>query len=236
MIRSVLRAAVSRPIESGRVSALGSFYARSERHAKLQPMRPRPRSQRRGLHSPMPCASECAAQGAAQGRARRSHRRRRFATRRARREGSGRRRGSCSRPVAWWRRETARRRQCQAGKERAPAIGAKLQPDAISLAKKNDKKDEAQKPRLGNPGGVQPAPDSLPGASPARSARRPRPLSKVAEANEHAGFFPTAASSNGIGDTGAVEKYNKRGSHLGEFDHNTGAQTKPADRTRKVDP
>ncbi|MFF0082257.1 colicin E3/pyocin S6 family cytotoxin [Streptomyces canus] len=35
---------------------------------------------------------------------------------------------------------------------------------------------------------------------------------------------------------GAVEKYNKRGKHLGEYDPNTGAQTKPADPTRKVTP
>lgn len=35
---------------------------------------------------------------------------------------------------------------------------------------------------------------------------------------------------------GAVEKYNKRGKHLGEFDPNTGEQTKPANPTRKVTP
>jgi len=35
---------------------------------------------------------------------------------------------------------------------------------------------------------------------------------------------------------GAVEKYNKRGKHLGEFDPNTGQQTKPADKSRKVEP
>ncbi|WP_424894287.1 colicin E3/pyocin S6 family cytotoxin [Streptomyces sp. SAI-124] len=35
---------------------------------------------------------------------------------------------------------------------------------------------------------------------------------------------------------GTVEKYNKRGKHLGEFDANTGAQTKPANPTRKVTP
>lgn len=32
----------------------------------------------------------------------------------------------------------------------------------------------------------------------------------------------------------AVEKYNKPGKHLGEFDHETGIQNKPADPTRKV--
>ena len=35
---------------------------------------------------------------------------------------------------------------------------------------------------------------------------------------------------------GAVEKYNKRGKHLGEFDHASGNQTKPADPTRTVEP
>lgn len=35
---------------------------------------------------------------------------------------------------------------------------------------------------------------------------------------------------------GAVEKYNKRGKHLGEFDHNSGIQTKPADPTRSIEP
>lgn len=35
---------------------------------------------------------------------------------------------------------------------------------------------------------------------------------------------------------GTVEKYNKRGKHLGEFDPNTGEQNKAADKTRRVDP
>lgn len=35
---------------------------------------------------------------------------------------------------------------------------------------------------------------------------------------------------------GAVERYNKRGVHQGEFDPETGKQTKPADPTRKVQP
>ncbi|WP_055136736.1 colicin E3/pyocin S6 family cytotoxin [Pseudomonas corrugata] len=35
---------------------------------------------------------------------------------------------------------------------------------------------------------------------------------------------------------GAVEKYNKRGKHLGEFDYVTGLQTKPANPTRTVEP
>jgi hypothetical protein len=35
---------------------------------------------------------------------------------------------------------------------------------------------------------------------------------------------------------GTVEMYNKRGKHVGEFDANTGAETKPADKTRTVEP
>ncbi|MBD8707000.1 S-type pyocin domain-containing protein [Pseudomonas sp. CFBP 13711] len=35
---------------------------------------------------------------------------------------------------------------------------------------------------------------------------------------------------------GTVEKYNKRGKHLGEFDVETGTQTKSADSTREVEP
>lgn len=35
---------------------------------------------------------------------------------------------------------------------------------------------------------------------------------------------------------GTVEKYNKRGKHLGEFNHETGEQTKDADKKREVEP
>ena len=35
---------------------------------------------------------------------------------------------------------------------------------------------------------------------------------------------------------GRVEKYNKKGRHLGEFDSKTGTQTKPADPSRRVEP
>jgi len=35
---------------------------------------------------------------------------------------------------------------------------------------------------------------------------------------------------------GAVERYDKRGKHLGEFDAKTGKQTKPADPKRRVKP
>jgi hypothetical protein len=35
---------------------------------------------------------------------------------------------------------------------------------------------------------------------------------------------------------GTIEKYNKRGVHLGEYNADTGMQTKPADPTRKIEP
>jgi len=35
---------------------------------------------------------------------------------------------------------------------------------------------------------------------------------------------------------GTVEKYNKRGRHLGEFDHLTGVELKPADSSRRIEP
>ena len=35
---------------------------------------------------------------------------------------------------------------------------------------------------------------------------------------------------------GALEKYNKRGKHMGELNHETGIQTKPADPSRRIDP
>ncbi|UST80997.1 colicin E3/pyocin S6 family cytotoxin [Pseudomonas siliginis] len=35
---------------------------------------------------------------------------------------------------------------------------------------------------------------------------------------------------------GAIEKYTKRGRHLGEYNHETGEQTKPADPTRRIEP
>ncbi|MDP3935528.1 MAG: colicin E3/pyocin S6 family cytotoxin, partial [Alphaproteobacteria bacterium] len=36
-------------------------------------------------------------------------------------------------------------------------------------------------------------------------------------------------------ENGRVEKYNKRGEHLGEFDHITGEKTKEADPTRRIE-
>jgi hypothetical protein len=35
---------------------------------------------------------------------------------------------------------------------------------------------------------------------------------------------------------GTVEKYNKRGVHLGEFNHESGIQTKKADPSRRIEP
>jgi hypothetical protein len=35
---------------------------------------------------------------------------------------------------------------------------------------------------------------------------------------------------------GTVDKYNKRGNHIGEFDPNTGQQTKPKDSKRRIEP
>jgi len=35
---------------------------------------------------------------------------------------------------------------------------------------------------------------------------------------------------------GAVEVYNARGRHPGEYDHMTGEQLKPADPTREIEP
>ncbi len=35
---------------------------------------------------------------------------------------------------------------------------------------------------------------------------------------------------------GKIEKYNKRGKHLGEFDHLTGEQTKEADPNKSIEP
>lgn len=35
---------------------------------------------------------------------------------------------------------------------------------------------------------------------------------------------------------GKVELYSKQGKHMGEFDHETGEQTKPADPTRRIEP
>ncbi|MDB4971537.1 MAG: ceaC [Myxococcales bacterium] len=121
-----------------------------------------------------------------------------------------------------------------AGKEAAPQVGAKLSGRTIFRSKK-DKKDEAPKSRLGAPGQHQPAPKTLP-AFP--KAERASPKTSV-----QGGGGMRKRWKDGEGNIyewdsqhAAVEKYNSRGVHLGEFDPNTGAQTKPADKTRKVEP
>ena len=121
-----------------------------------------------------------------------------------------------------------------AGIEQAPKIGAKLQSGAISLTKKGDKQD-APKPRLGNPGGVQPVPDTLAGFP---GAQRTKAKTSVQGGGGMRArwLLPDGSILEWDSRHGAVEKYNKRGNHVGEFDPNTGAQTKPADKTRKVDP
>lgn len=81
----------------------------------------------------------------------------------------------------------------------------------------------------------QPKPDFLPAFPDAKWAK-----SKTSIQGGH-GLRPRWKSKDGTiyewdFQHGAVEKYNKRGKHLGEFDHETGHQNKPADPARKVEP
>lgn len=83
--------------------------------------------------------------------------------------------------------------------------------------------------------GYHPKPDSLPAFPDAKWAK-----SKTS-VQGGGGLRPRWKSRNGTiyewdFQHGAVEKYNKRGKHLGEFDHKTGTQNKAADPTRKVEP
>jgi putative cytotoxic protein/uncharacterized protein DUF4157 len=122
--------------------------------------------------------------------------------------------------------------------QQAPGVGRK-----IHLARKNNgKKDNDQSqqeqqppPRLGTPGQHQPAPKQLP-AFP--NAQRVPPKTPVQGGGGMRKRWkdPDGNIYEWDSQHGAVEKYNSRGVHLGEFDPNTGAQTKPADKTRKVDP
>lgn len=128
------------------------------------------------------------------------------------------------------------KKEDEAGKEQAPAIGAKL--DGIGrkifLSRDDDKKEE-KKERKGNAGQRQIPPKTLPGFPGAQKVAPKTPV--------QGGGGMRARWQDGEGNIyewdyqhGTVEKYNKRGKHLGEFDANTGAQTKPADKTRSVDP
>lgn len=83
--------------------------------------------------------------------------------------------------------------------------------------------------------GYHPKPDSLPAFPDAKWAK-----SKTS-VQGGGGLRPHWKSRDGTiyewdFQHGAVEKYNKRGKHLGEFDHKTGTQNKAADPTRKVEP
>lgn len=80
-----------------------------------------------------------------------------------------------------------------------------------------------------------PKPDLLPAFPDARWAKSKTPV------QGGGGLRPRWKSKDGTiyewdFQHGAIEKYNKRGKHLGEFDHETGTQNKPADPTRKVEP
>lgn len=83
--------------------------------------------------------------------------------------------------------------------------------------------------------GYHPKPDSLPAFPDAKWAK-----SKTS-VQGGGGLRPRWKSRDGTiyewdFQHGAVVKYNKRGKHLGEFDHKTGTQNKAADPTRKVEP
>ncbi|AZD46204.1 colicin E3/pyocin S6 family cytotoxin [Pseudomonas chlororaphis] len=80
-----------------------------------------------------------------------------------------------------------------------------------------------------------PKPNSLPGFPDAKWAKAKTPI------QGGGGIRPRWKDRDGTiyewdFQHGAVEVYNKRGKHLGEYNHETGAQNKPADPTRKVEP
>lgn len=84
--------------------------------------------------------------------------------------------------------------------------------------------------------GPKPAPSNLPAFPKAARAKPKTPV-------QGGGGLRKRWKDPGTGEIyewdsqhGTVEKYNKRGKHLGEFDPDTGAQTKPADGSRKVTP
>jgi hypothetical protein len=83
--------------------------------------------------------------------------------------------------------------------------------------------------------GYKPAPSNIPGIP---GLRRARPKTSVQGGG---GLRKRWTDSDGNiyewdSQHGTLEKYDKRGRHQGEYDPETGGQTKPADSTRKVDP
>ncbi len=89
-------------------------------------------------------------------------------------------------------------------------------------------------PRSGAPR-YQPAPANIPGIP---GLRRARPKTPVQGGG---GLRKRWTDSDGNiyewdSQHGALEKYNNRGKHVGEYDPETGAMTKPADPTRDVEP
>jgi uncharacterized protein YukE len=88
--------------------------------------------------------------------------------------------------------------------------------------------------RSGDNSGPKPAPKDLP-AFP--DAKRAKPKTSVQGGG---GLRKRWVGKDGSiyewdSQHGTVEKYNKRGKHVGEFDPTTGEQTKPADPTREVE-
>ena len=80
-------------------------------------------------------------------------------------------------------------------------------------------------------------PDSLPGFPDAQLAKRKTPVQGGGKLRKR---WKERKGKKRIiewdSQHGKVEVYNKKGKHLGEYDHETGEQTKPADKTRSVEP
>ncbi|MFF7717624.1 colicin E3/pyocin S6 family cytotoxin [Streptomyces sp. NPDC007988] len=83
--------------------------------------------------------------------------------------------------------------------------------------------------------GPKPAPSSLP-AFPGASRAKPKTPVQGGGGLRMRWKDPKGDIYEWDSQHGTVEKYNKRGKHLGEYDPNTGTQTKPADKTREVTP
>ncbi|KJF22352.1 MULTISPECIES: colicin E3/pyocin S6 family cytotoxin [Rhodococcus] len=107
----------------------------------------------------------------------------------------------------------------------AAAVGAvnELQP----LLEANPTTFNANTGGGGNTLGYYPAPRHLPGFPNAKLVKRmnERKRWKDDKGNIYEWDY----------QHGAVEKYNKNGTHLGEYDANTGTQTKPADPSRRTE-